>query len=232
MTQQQPVVHIPETDPPGPNGIVSYGPNGSVTREDDDPPEVKPVHLHTPDESERPRTVEQERAYYQAAEADILAGLFEALDEAQVAVAVATFPRFQFALTHPDGTPVLDDSGKPRTEAMRVRFLKQNDTDIEAAQRRATTWVPNRDVPGGPRVEQVNQARMRAWVIYNATVPEDKAKYWDRKELVTRLRCGNGVEVIDRLLDAGEKLQAVNTIYGHSGLMSNTDSEFEQVAKP
>lgn len=211
MTQQQPIVHIPESDLPAANGTVEV-------------PSLRPVDLHAPEPSELPRTVEQERAYYQAAEADILAGLFEAIEEAQVAVAVATFPRFKFPVTHPDGSIT--------QEPMRVRFLKQSDADIEAAQRRATAWVPNRDVPGGPRVEQVNQARMRSWVIYNATVAEDKAAYWDRKELVNKLRVGNGVEVIDKLLDAGEKLQAVNTIYGHSGLMSTGESEFEQVAKP
>lgn len=226
MSQQQPLVHITESDVPGPNGstdVPGYG---------DEAPEVRPVSLHTPDAVDLGRTVEQERAHWQAAEADILAGLFEGIAEAQVAVAVATFPRFQFPLSTLDGKPVTDDQGKPVTEPMRVRFLKQNDTDIEAAQRRATAWVPNRDVPGGPRVEQVNQARMRAWVIYNATVPEDKARYWDHKELVNKLRCGNGVEVIDKLLDAGEKLQAVNIIYGHSGLMNVGESELEQVAKP
>ena len=222
MTQQQPTVHITETELPGPNGVHL----------EDDLPEVRPSHLHAPEESERPRTPEQDRAYYQAAEADILAGLFEAVDEAALSVAVCTFPRIQFPLTNHDGSPHLGDDKQPIREPMRVRFLKQSDADIEAAQRRATVWVPNRDVPGGPRVEQVNQARMRSWVIYNATVAEDRAKYWDRKELVSKLRVGNGVEVIDKLLDAGEKLQAVNTIYGHSGLMSQGESEFEQVAKP
>jgi hypothetical protein len=222
MTQQQPQIHITETELPGPNGVHL----------ENDLPEVKPSHLHAPDEADRPRTVEQDRAYYQAAEADILAGLFEAVDEAALSVAVCTFPRIRFALTNHDGSPVRDDQGNTVKEPMRVRFLKQTDVDIEAAQRRATVWVPNRDVPGGPRVEQVNQARMRSWVIYNATVAEDRAKYWDRKELVSKLRVGNGVEVIDKLLDVGEKLQAVNTIYGHSSLMSKDESEFEQVAKP
>lgn len=226
MAQQQPMVHITESDLPGANGTTDVPGYGG------DAPEVRPVSLHAPEEGEVGRTVEQERAHWQAAEADILAGLFEAVDEAQVAVAVATFPRFKFAVSRPDGSPYLGEDGQPVTEPMRVRFLKQNDADIEAAQRRSTSWVPNRDVPGGPRVEQVNQARMRSWVIYNATVPEDRAKYWDRKELVNKLRCGNGVEVIDKLLDAGEKLQAVNVIYGHSGLMNVGESEVEQVAKP
>lgn len=227
MAQQHEMIHITESDLPGPNGATDVPGFGG-----DEEREVKPVSLHAPDPTELGRTEQAERAHWQAAEADILAGLFEAVDEAQVAVAVATFPRFQFPLSTLDGKPVVDDLGKPRTEPMRVRFLKQNDADIEAAQRRATAWVPNRDVPGGPRVEQVNQARMRAWVIYNATVPEDRTKYWDRPELVKKLRCGNGVEVIDKLLDAGEKLQAVNVIYGHSGLMNQGESEMEQVAKP
>jgi len=220
--QQQPIVHIPESDLPS-NGITHL----------EEELEVKPAVLHTPEDgSTPPRTAEQERAFYQAAEPDILAGLFGAIEEAQVAVAVATFPRFQFPLSRPDGTYVTDAQGERVTEPMRVRFLKQNDADIEAATRRGTTWVPNPDIPGGPRVERVNQARMRAWVIYNATVPEDKAKYWDRKELVQKLRAGNGVEVIEAMLDAGEKLQAVNVIYGHSGLMTRSESEAEQVAKP
>lgn len=215
--QQQPTVHITESDLPGPNG---------VSLED----EPKPVHLHAPEQP--PRTEAAERAHYQATEADILASLFTAVEEAQVAVAVCTFPRFQFAKRNLEGVQLLDDAGQPVTEPMRIRFLKQSDTDIEAAQRRATTWVANRDVPGGPRVEQVNQARMRSWVIYNATVPEDRSKYWDPPELVKKLRVGNGVEVIDKLLDAGEKLQAVNTIYGHSGLMAQGESDVERVAKP
>jgi hypothetical protein len=211
--QQQPIVHIPETDMPGPNGVHL-----------EDAPEVKPAILHVAEDAVAPRTDAQDRAFYQAAEADILAGLFEALDEADVAVAVCTFPRFKFPVKHPDGETV--------QEPMRIRFRKQSDADIEAAQRRATMWVANRDIPNGPRVEQVNQARMRSWVIYNATVPEDKARYWDQTALVQRLRVGNGVEVIDKLLDAGEKLQAVNTIYGFSGLMANEESELERVAKP
>ena len=226
MSQQQPLVHITESDMPGTNGSVE------VPGYDDDEREVKPAHLHAPDEAERPRTVEQDRAYYGAAEPDILAGLFEAIDEGAVAVVVCTFPRFQFELHHVDGSLVTDDEGKPVKQAMRIRFLKQSDADIEAAQRRATAWVANRDIPGGPRVEQVNQARMRSWVIYNATVPEDKASYWDRPEIVKRLRVGNGVEVIDKMLDAGEKLQAVNAIYGHSGLMNQAESEVDRVAKP
>lgn len=226
MTQQQPLVHITESDLPGENGTTHVPDFG---QDNDDP---RPVHLHAPEGVEPPRTEQAERAHWQAAEADILAGLFGGIEEAQVAVAVATFPRFQFPLSKLDGSPVLDEAGQPVTEPMRVRFLKQNDNDIEAAQRRATMWVPNPDVPGGPRVERTNQARMRAWVIYNATVPEDKARYWDRKELIAKLRVGNGVEVIDRLLDAGEKLQAVNVIYGHSGLMNQGESEVERVAKP
>jgi len=231
MSQQQPYVNILETELPGPDGIITNGhgePLGATSAADAD---VTPVHLHAPDPSDLARTPEQERAYYAAAEPDILAGLFGAIDEAAVAVVVCTFPRFKFPLLD-DGRQILDESGQPRTEPMRIRFLKQSDADIEAAQRRATTWVQNPDVRNGPRVEQVNQARMRSWVIYNATVPEDKAAYWDRKEVVQRLRAGNGVEVVDRLLDAGEKLQAVNAIYGHSGLMNQPESEVERIAKP
>ena len=231
MTQQQPNVHIIESDLPAPNGTVKV-PGYADLSLDDDGASTRPAILHQPEGVEPPRTEAQERAYYQAAEADILAGLFEAVEEAQVAVAVCTFPRFTFAAHRPDGSPVLDDDGKPVVVPMRVRFLKLGDADIEAAQRRATTWVPNRDIPGGPRVEQVNQARMRSWVIYAATVSEDKERYWDVPALVKKLRCGNGVEVIDKLLDAGEKLQAVNTIYGHSGLMTTGESEVERVAKP
>jgi hypothetical protein len=223
MSQQQPFVHIPESDLPI-NGVTHLA---------DEEIEVRPAVLHqAEDGSAPPRTEEQERAYYQAAEADILAGLFGAIEEAQIAVAVATFPRFQFPLSRPDGSYVTDAQGQPVTEPMRVRFRKQSDADIEAATRRATAWVANPDVPGGPRVERVNQARMRAWVIYNATVAEDRAKYWDRKEVIQKLRAGNGVDVVEALLDAGEKLQAVNVIYGHSGLMNRAESEFEQVAKP
>jgi len=230
MTQQQPTVHIIESDLPGPNGV--HVPVEATGDAPDDDLELKPAILHQADDVVIPRTEQQDRAYYQAAEADILAGLFEALDEAQVAVAVCTFPRFKFPLSRPDGTHATDDQGQPILEPMRVRFLKLGDADIEAAQRRATTWVPNPDVPGGPRVERVNQAKMRAGTIYAATVPEDKAKYWDLAPLVKRLRCGNGVEVIEKLLDAGEKLQAINTIYGHSGLMTTGESELERVAKP
>jgi len=232
MSQQQPYVNILETDLPGPDGVIPNGhgePLGDASANDG---QVQPVHLHAPEPGDLARTPEQEQAYYAAAEPDILAGLFGALDEAAVAVVVCTFSRFQFTMRAPDGTAVLDASGKPVTEPMRIRFLKQSDADIEQAQRRATTWVQNPDVRNGPRVEQVNQARMRSWIIYNATVPEDRAAYWDRKEIVNRVRAGNGVEVVDRMLDAGEKLQAVNAIYGHSGLMTQSESEVERIAKP
>jgi hypothetical protein len=226
--QQQPYVNILETELPGPDGVV---PNGHLSEPSADADDVAPVHLHAPDGAAPARTQEQERAFYQAAEPDILAGLFGAIDEAAVSVVVCTFPRFQFPMLD-DGRQILDADGKPISQPMRVRFLKCSDADIEAAQRRATTWVANPDVRNGPRVERVDQAKMRSWIIYNSTVPEDKALYWDRKELVSRLRAGNGVEVVDRLLDAGEKLQAVNAIYGHSGLMNQSESEVERIAKP
>jgi hypothetical protein len=218
------VTSIVETDLPGSNGV-----HLSDQQESEEAPDFRKVDLHAPAPGELPKTAAEEKAYWSAAEPDILGGLFEAIDADTQDVTGCDFPRITFPLIGTDGKPVIDPATRqPKREVMHVRFMRITDVDVEAASRKARIWIPNPDIPNGQRVPETNQSRMRAWIIYNATVPEDRAKYWDRVEVANRLKAGNGVEVIERLLRVGETLQAINAIYGFSGLY-NRMSETDQV---
>jgi hypothetical protein len=209
--------------------VVRVGPYSDETASNDETASssttsqpARGTSVHAPSPEERPRNAEEQQAYYQAAEPAIVAGLLE--EDSANDVAVAEFPNHQIPLQKPDGTFVMEN-GKRKTVPLRVRFRKIGDKDVEAAQGKATIWLPNKTVRNGPKEPHVRQDVMRAWLIYEATVPEDKRAIWDQSALWTKHRVGNGPELVESLLSVGEKMQAVAVIYGHSDLLEGESQE-------
>ena len=67
--------------------------------------------------------------------------------------------------------------------------------------------------------EDTDTVRYRSALIYEATVPEDRAKLWDNKDAWKSLDVLSGVELIGRVLKAGEKdavLDLIDSISGYS----------------
>lgn len=189
--------------------------------------------VHAPDAGEN-MNAEQQAAYWRAAEPAVLEGLLGEGSEddgtKKVDVAVCEFQSHQSPLKMPNGEYVVED-GKRKTVPLRVRFRRIHDKDVEAANRKATRWIPNRSVRNGPKEPEVDAAVARCWLIYEATVPEDKATIWDQPALWSKHRVGNGPELVEALLDFGEKMNAVATIYGFSNMLAPDQMSEEDAVK-
>lgn len=88
----------------------------------------------------------------------------------------------------------------------------------------ATKFAPRKR--GQPKREiETNLAKFRSWLIYTATVDEDRAKTWDNKKAQEALNVLTGVDMIDMVLLSGEKdrvIDEINEISGYSDDMEET----------
>lgn len=80
----------------------------------------------------------------------------------------------------------------------------------------ATKFAPRKR--GQPKREiETNLAKFRSWLIYTATVDEDRAKTWDNKKAQEALNVLTGVDMIDMVLLSGEKDRIIDEINEISG---------------
>lgn len=142
-------------------------------------------------------------------ENDILKGLIEAGREKDDA---STYEKIQ-----------IKRAGKLYFE-FRIRPISEEEAVI--CRERATKYAPRRK--GQPKREiDFNPAKSRSWMIYTATVDEDRAKTWDNKAAQEALNVLQGADMIDEVLLAGEKdliIDRINEISGYS-------EDFEETAK-
>lgn len=107
----------------------------------------------------------------------------------------------------------------------RVRPLSEE--EYERCRTKNTKYVRNKRI--GVKVpETTNSVRYRSQLIYEATVPEDRAKLWDNKAMWDALNVASGVEAIDKILKSGEKDKILEQIDAISGYDNN---ELEETTK-
>lgn len=73
--------------------------------------------------------------------------------------------------------------------------------------------------------EETNTIRYRSALIYQATVDEDRERVWNNKSAWKELNVLNGIDLIDKVLLAGEKdaaLELIDKISGYSTMMEET----------
>jgi hypothetical protein len=102
----------------------------------------------------------------------------------------------------------------------RVRPITEDET--ERCIKRATPTVRDRKVK-----PETNWAKFRSYLIYTATVDEDRAKVWDNKEAHNALGILQGVDMIDKIIFAGEKSRIIDIIEE----ISETDESADEQAK-
>ena len=66
-------------------------------------------------------------------------------------------------------------------------------------------------------------AKFRSWLIYTATVDEDRAKLWDSKQAQQAFNVLQGVDLIDCVLLSGEKDRIIDRINEISGYSEEVD---------
>lgn len=119
---------------------------------------------------------------------------------------------------------VIQRAGKKYFE-FRIRPLSEK--EAEACHEHATVYAKRK--PGQPkRAIETNGALMRSWLIYTATVDEDREKVWDNRQAQEALNVMTGYEMIDAVLLAGEKDAVIDRINDISGY---GDNEIEETAK-
>ncbi len=91
----------------------------------------------------------------------------------------------------------------------RIRPISEDEN--QACWRRATKYAPFKQ--GQPKKAiETSMTLFRSWLIYTATVDEDRAKVWDNKRAQEAFSILQGVDMIDRILLAGEKSHVVDLI--------------------
>ena len=142
-------------------------------------------------------------------ESDILAGL---LDLGKTKDESANYKKIQIKR---DGVTKLEFRVRPLTEDESQRCLRS-----------AHRYAPTK--PGQPRVVlETDGAKYRSYLIYAATVDEDRMKVWENKKAQDAFGVFQGVDMIDRVLLAGEKSRVIEVINEISGFTS----EFEETAR-
>lgn len=122
-------------------------------------------------------------------------------------------------------------AGKPILPTFRVRPISES--EAFQAHKLASTYMANPANPRLPKIEKSTDGSLEdSYIIYTATVSEDRAKTWDNPQVINALRAKHpeiamGVQVIEAVLTIGEKEAVVQQIQALSypDDANNVDSE-------
>jgi hypothetical protein len=110
----------------------------------------------------------------------------------------------------------LKRAGKQVLPTFRVRPISEK--EAFQAHKSATTYMANPTNPRLPKIEKATDGSLNdSYIIYTATVAEDRPKTWDNPKVISALQAkypeiATGVQVIDAVLTIGEKEAIVEQI--------------------
>lgn len=154
----------------------------------------------------------EDREFYLENEQDILRGLLEAAEDRKketVTIEIARNGKVYF----------------------RFRIRPLTEREYNKCRDEATKYVRNKQLGGIKMPEDTDISRYRSYLIYQATVEEDRKKLWDNKAAWEQLNVLNGPDLIEVVLKAGEKDAIVQKIDEISGYKYFEDGELEEIAK-
>lgn len=103
------------------------------------------------------------------------------------------------------------------------RIHPLSEEEYEHCRKKNTRYVRNKRV-GVTVPEKMNSVRYRSQLIYEATIPEDRKKLWDNKQMWDALNVASGIDAIDKILKSGEKDKILEQLDAISGY-DNSDLE-------
>lgn len=107
-----------------------------------------------------------------------------------------------------------------------VRIRPLSEEELRTARKKATIYMPNPNGKKLPPIEKdFDNAKFKSWIIYLATVEEDKQKIWGQTTIMQKFGLMEAWESIDVLLKAGEKNRLMREVSDVSGF----DDEEENV---
>ena len=145
----------------------------------------------------------------QEAEYDLLSSLLEAAD---------------YKTSEDEITKVNIVREKKFLFAVRIRPLGEE--ELRVARKKATTYMPNPNGKKLPPIEkEFDNGKFKSWLIYLATIEEDKQKIWGQSTIMQKFGLMEAWESVDVLLKAGEKNRLMEEVYSISGFdeEENTD---------
>ncbi|GKV54236.1 hypothetical protein NCCP2222_01830 [Sporosarcina sp. NCCP-2222] len=99
-----------------------------------------------------------------------------------------------------------------------VRGLSEK--EYNDLQDQATKFKKAKNLGGVKVPEETNVPRFRSSLIYHATVKEHRDKLWNNKQAWKQTNVLNGIDLIDKILKAGEKSAVIEIIDDLSGFGS------------
>lgn len=141
-------------------------------------------------------------------EEDVLSGLLEAADGRRDTVRTVEIIR----------------NGKV---LFRFRIRPLGADEYNQCRKNHTKYVRNKALGGILMPEDTDTLRYNSEIIYTATVEEDRAKIWGNKTAWDRLGVLSALDLIEKVLFAGEKDKIIELVDKISGF----DSSMEEVAK-
>ena len=111
-----------------------------------------------------------------------------------------------------------------------VRIRPLSDADVKQARKQAGIYKPN---PTNKKLGSVkvdtDDAKFGSWLIYLATVDEDKNKIWGNQAIMSKFGLMQPWESVDVLLKTGEKADLLETVFKISGLDDDDESSDEEI---
>ncbi len=146
-------------------------------------------------------------------ENDILSGLIELGD----------------TRNNPENYRRINIEGKDKKTVLSFRIRPISEQENQICWRQATKYSTK---PGKPKTAiETDAAKFRSWLIYTATVDEDRKKIWDNKQALKHFNIFQGVDLIDKVLIAGQKAHVIDIIDEISGFNENSDADTDELAK-
>ncbi len=115
----------------------------------------------------------------------------------------------------------------------RFRIRPLTEAEYNSCRDKATKYKKNRRLGGIKMPDDTDTARYRSFLIYEATIEEDRKKVWNNKSAWDQLNVISGVQLIDKVLLPGEKEAVIEQIDRLSGydLDEEESGEAEEIIK-
>lgn len=105
--------------------------------------------------------------------------------------------------------------------AFRVHAI--SDSERQNCVRKSSRTRRDKRFANLPVAEERDDSAFNSWVIYTATHPDDRARLWDNRRVQQAFGVFHGTDLIEKILQTGEKLKAVAAILDLSGLGSDEE---------
>jgi len=110
---------------------------------------------------------------------------------------------------------------------LEFRIRPVSEDESQECWRLATKYASRRNLNEPRKAIETNTALYRSHVIYTATIAEDRAKVWDNKQAMAAFQLFQGVEMVDKVLFAGEKARIIDIIDEISGFDEDINNEIK-----